>query len=215
MNDSKDVIFRWKSSGRIQDISFYKELLGIDGETIELKWNIVAGYSSLQIPQEIQNVLRQRNIEPERITDRIIFMSMFNDIDWTRKSFRWILYFEFRKVKDYAKRFFQGHWTSLGPGEEKKWYGTLPNTPEGKWDSTATQMVERFKDTGHPAFKSISAFFFESWNSEKEQWQRHHTLQCGCFEHRALVPKHSVNQLSIDGGVSNWCEQFGLTEKEK
>ena len=26
-----------------------------------------------------------------------------------------------------------------------------------KWDSATTQMVERFKDTGHPAFKSISA----------------------------------------------------------
>ena len=62
-------------------------------------------------------------------------------------------------------RFLEGHWTFLGPGDEKKWYGTLPKTPEGKWDSTAIQMVERFKDTGHPAFKSISAF--ESWNPEK------------------------------------------------
>ena len=25
---------------------------------------------------------------------------------------------------------------------------------------------------------------------------------------------HSVNQLSIYGAVSNWCEQFGLTEKK-
>ena len=49
-----------------------------------------------------------------------------------------------QKVKDYAKRFLQGHWTFLGLGVEKKWYGTLPYTPEGK-------------DTGHPVFKSISA----------------------------------------------------------
>ena len=26
---------------------------------------------------------------------------------------------------------------------------------------------------------------------------------------------HSVNQISIHGAVSNWCEQFGLTEEEK
>ena len=32
---------------------------------------------------------------------------------------------------------------------------------------------------------------FETWNSEKEEWQRHHTLQSGCFKHRALVPNHS------------------------
>ena len=73
--------------------------------------------------------------------------------------------------------------------ETRKWYGTLLYTPEGKWDSTATQMVERFKDTGHPVFKSISA-----WSRgilKKKEWQRRRTLQCGCFD------IHSVNQLSI------------------
>ena len=58
-----------------------------------------------------------------------------------------------------------------------------------KMDSTATQMEERFHDTGHSVFKSISAL--SCGNSEKEEWQRHHTLQCGCFEHRALIPNHS------------------------
>ena len=59
------------------------------------------------------------------------------------------------KVKEYAKRFFQGHWTFLGLGEEN-WFGTLPYAPEGKWHLTVTQMVERFKDTRLPVFKSIS-----------------------------------------------------------
>ena len=36
------------------------------------------------------------------------------------------------KVKNYAKRFSRGHWTFFGPGSEKKLYGTLPFTPEGK-----------------------------------------------------------------------------------
>ena len=45
-------------------------------------------------------------------------MSMFNDIDWTKKSKRWNLYFEFRnEVKECAKRFLKGHWTFLGPGD--------------------------------------------------------------------------------------------------
>ena len=61
------------------------------------------------------------------------------------------------KVKEYAKRFSRGHWTFLGPGDVNKWNGTLPYTPEGQWDSTATQMVERVKDTGHPVFKGIRA----------------------------------------------------------
>ena len=116
------------------------------------------GFSWLQIFQEIHNDLRKRNIEPEKLTDRIIFMSMFNVIDWTRKGNDGICILKFRKkVKLHAKRFSQGHWTFLSPGDEKKWYGTLPYTTEGKCDSIATQMVERFKDTGHPVFKSISA----------------------------------------------------------
>ena len=105
-------------------------------------------FSSLQILQEIPHDMRERNIEPENFEVRIIFMSMCNNIDWTRKGNDGICISISEKVEDYAKRFSQGHWTFLGPGDEKKWYETLPYTPEGKWDSTATQMVERFKDTG-------------------------------------------------------------------
>ena len=139
---AKDAITRWE--GQVKEFKMspsYKALLGIDGEAIEFEWNI----------------LRERNIEPEKFTDRIIFMSVFNDIDWTRKGNDVICMLNSEKVKECAKRFLHGHWTFLGLGDEKKWYGTLPSTPEGKWDSTATRMVERFKDTGHPVFKSISA----------------------------------------------------------
>ena len=92
-----------------------------------------------------------------KFTDRIIFMSMFNDIGWTRTKKWWNLYYEFRKSQGIWGKIIARTWTFLCPGDEKKWYGTLPNTPEGKWDSTVTQMVQRFKDTGHPEFKSINA----------------------------------------------------------
>ena len=116
----------------------YKDLLGIDGEAIEFEWKILPGISSLQILREIQTDLRKRNIEPEKFTDRII-MSTFNDIDWTKKGNDGICLSNSEKVKEYAKSFSQGHWTFLGLGDEEKWYGTPPYTPEGKWDSTATQ----------------------------------------------------------------------------
>ena len=60
------------------------------------------------------------------------------------------------KVKNFAQRFLRGHWTFLGPGDEMKRYGTHGYTPEGKWDSTAKQMVKRFEESGHPVHKSIS-----------------------------------------------------------
>ena len=62
----------------------YQEVVGVDGEAIEFEWNIFPGFSSLQILQEIQNSLRNRNIQPKEFKDQIIFISMFNDIDWPK-----------------------------------------------------------------------------------------------------------------------------------
>ena len=47
-------------------------------------------------------------------------MSMFNDIDWTRKENEENCISNSVEVKMYAKRFSQGHWTFLGRGVEKK-----------------------------------------------------------------------------------------------
>ena len=52
-------------------------------------------------------------------------------------------------------------------------------------------MVEQFKETGHPVFKSISAL---SRGILKEKWQMYH---------------------SIYGAVSSWCEQFGMRPNER
>ena len=41
------------------------------------------------------------------------------------------------RVTAYARRFTRGHWSFLGLGSEKKWYGTHVNKPDGEWDRTA------------------------------------------------------------------------------
>ena len=117
----------------------------------------IAGLATLEILQKTQKDMQERNTEPEDFEDRIIFVSMFNDIEWTKRGNSEQCVSNSEKVMKYAKRFSRGLWTSLRPGDETKWYGTLSKTLERKWDSTATQMVERFKETGHPVFKSISA----------------------------------------------------------
>ena len=107
MNDSKDAITRWE--GQVEEFKMYpsyKELSGIDGEAIEFDWNIFSGLSSLQILQEIQQDLDRKIIQPEEFTDRIIFMSMFNDIDWTKEMMRFSVS-NAEKVKDYAMRILQ------------------------------------------------------------------------------------------------------------
>ena len=82
-------------------------------------------------------------------------MSMFNDIDRTMEGNEETCISNSEKVKTYVQRFSQGHW--FGPGDEKKWYGNRNYKPEGKWDSVASQMVQRFKDTDHPVFRNVSA----------------------------------------------------------
>ena len=155
------------------------------------------GLTSLEILQKIQKDVEDGNIEPEKFEDRIIFMSTFNDIAWTQRRNSEQCISNSEQVKNYAKRFPRGHWTFFGPGEENKSSGTHSSTLEGNWESTATQVVERFEETDHPVFKSISALSGGILKRKKEQ-QRHHTLQCGCFEYRIQISKdsHSANQLN-------------------
>ena len=142
---------------------------------------------SLSLFRIFQEELREWNIELERFTDWIIFMSMFNDIDWTRKRKRWNLYCEFRKkVKEYAER------SCKDTG--RFWVPVVWNSSLHAWrkmgfhslsDGGAIQRHRSSSIQGYPCF--------ESWNSEEEEWERHHlTLQRGCFEPRALVPNHSL-----------------------
>ena len=94
-----------------------------------------------------------------------------------------------------------GSWTFIGGF--KLW---------GKWGSTATQMVERFKDIGHLVFKSISAL-----RRGVLQKNNRDTIDFNAdASNTELLFRiiHSANQLSIYGAVSNWCERFGLTEEE-
>ena len=54
-------------------------------------------------------------------------------------------------------KFSQEHWTYLGPGSEEKWYGNTSYAQKGEGNSTANNMVQRYQETGHHVFKSISA----------------------------------------------------------
>ena len=81
------------------------------------------GRTTLEILPKIQRNLEDRQIDPEEFEVTIIFTSKFNDIDWTRKGNSSDCFSNSEEVKDYARRFPRGHWSSLDPEEENKWYG--------------------------------------------------------------------------------------------
>ena len=111
----QDGHVKWKTSKMFYSMA---ELPGIDGEAIKFECNISPGFTTLQILQEIQDDLQKKNIKPEHFTDRIIFMSMLNDIEWAKRNIDETCISNSEEVK----RFSRGHWTFVGLGDEKKRY---------------------------------------------------------------------------------------------
>ena len=79
MSDHVQANRRWECQVKeFQQSDSYRELL-------ELTENRLGGLMSLEILERIQKDLQYQSIEPKKFGDRIIFMSMFNDIDCTKK----------------------------------------------------------------------------------------------------------------------------------
>ena len=75
-------------------------------------------------------------------------------------------------------------------------------------------MIQRFKETGHPVFTCASASSRGILRTLKGKGTMHFNADTSNTE-LLFWTLRSVNRLSIYGAVSNWCEQFGLTEEEK
>ena len=80
-------------------------------------------------------------------------------------------------------------------------------------DSAASQMVHRSKETSHPVFINAIALSLGILRMLKGKQTLHFNEDASNTELLFRIT-HSVDQLSnIYGAVTNWCEQFGLTEK--
>ena len=96
------------------------------------------------------------------------------------------LYFEFRiKVKEYANRFSQRHWTLLGLGDEKKWYDCSLRLQENR----IIQPVRWWSDSKIRVFQYSVLRVVEFW---KRRMAETPTFQCGCFRDKTFVPNHSL-----------------------
>ena len=71
-------------------------------------------------------------------------MSMFSDIVRDAKRICELCVNNSETIREYAERFFRGHSSFLGPGSEKKWYGTHDCKPDGSWNRTAEKMLQNF-----------------------------------------------------------------------
>ena len=53
---------------------------------MELEWKIFPGFTTLGILEEIQKMMTELQFEPGNFKGRIIFMSMYNDIEWDKQG---------------------------------------------------------------------------------------------------------------------------------
>ena len=174
MSEHSETILRWINQvEEFRQSNSYRELTWNWWRTDSVRVAYSQGFIHWRSSRRSKKNLKDRNIEPEKFEDRIIFMSMFNDIDWSKRghSERCIQIPNKSRITRRDSREDTGHSSAL----ETKRSGMELSTAhlKVKADSIASQMVERFKET------RINAF--ESWNSEMKKQQRHHTLQCGFF----------------------------------
>ena len=111
-------------------------------------------------------------------------------------------------VANYARRFLLGRWSFLGPGSEKKWYGTYSKKSDGDWDKTTELMMHNFAESGHTIFRATALESGELRSKEKEKKSIHFN---GSEENIELILRTviSSNQLSMYGAVADLCrEQF-------
>ena len=121
----------WKNRvAGIRSEKSYRDYNAINGEPTEFEWNILPGFTTLQLCGNVTDLLSRLGETPETFTGRILFMSMFNDISCDRKDNKDECFKNAESVKALARRFGIGQWSFIGPGSEKKWY-SAENSPQG------------------------------------------------------------------------------------
>ena len=138
-------------------------------------------------------------------------MSMFNEMEWNTSDLE--LCFEFRKSQELCNEILARTLDILGSRVEKTWYGSSSHAQRGQWNCTADKMVQRFKETGHLVFKSISALSRGILKQEKGKISIH--FNGDFYEHRTLVPNNALCKSAHYGAVAKWYYQFASTEEKK
>ena len=130
-----DLVATWKSKIKgYSENNHFKDMNRIDGMPTEFEWNIFPGIITLGLLEKIQSLMRDLQCDSEHFNDRIIFMSMYNDIAWKEKGNKEICEYISQTVANYVRKFPRGHWSFLGPGSEENWYGTYTDKPDRSWD---------------------------------------------------------------------------------
>ena len=110
----------------------YRHFHDLAGEPVEFERNIHVGRTRIQLLKYIHETLAEESVTPSQFKGRIIFMSMYNDMNWWQNLNEDECRQNAIQVSSYAKNFKPGRWSFLGSGDEEKWYGILVHNPLGE-----------------------------------------------------------------------------------
>ena len=166
------------------------------------------GFNTLQLSQEVQELLSKMSDQPKEFTGRIIFMSMFNDISWGSEDNKMECESNAHLISLFARRFGAGQWSFLGPGSEKKWYSISQDSLQGIFGKIAERMLLEFAESGCPIFRATSPLSRGQLKSKGGgKLSIHYCADQDTIEtiFRIIV---SANQLSLYGAVAEICEEY-------
>ena len=137
--------------------------------------------SSLSVLQEIQKRLDKKEHPARRVQCQCAMTGIGkNDENCISNA---------EKVKNYAMKFSQEHWTFFGSTEEK-WYGSsfyAQKRTMGFYSQRSGTAIQRNGSSCVQKYQCL-----ESWDPEAEEGQKYHTLQWRFNKHRTLVPNSSI-----------------------
>ena len=203
-----DPIATWTSKiDWYSENNHFKAMNRIDGMPTEFEWKILPGITTLSLLEKIQSLTTVLQCEPEHFSDRIIFMSMYNDIAWGEEGNTERCEYNSQTVANYARKYPRGHWSFLGLGSEEKWYATYTDKPDGSWNQSAENMMANFSRSSHPIFRASSAFERGELRSKGGGKKSIHFN--GSHENIELLLRTviSANQLSIHGAIADLCAE--------
>ena len=139
-------------------------------EPVVFKWMIYPRHTTDQLLDEAQKMMNDDKVHPFNVKDRIIFMSMYNDIDWDKMRKESVCEHKFSEhiclCQPISSR-------TGGPSKERelKKDGTGPSFPnsDGKWNSTAEVTMKTSAESGHPVFLLFKPTIPEVLGKEQRQ----------------------------------------------
>ena len=140
-------------------------------------------------------------------TERIIFLSMFNDISCGSRDNEKECESDAQLVSLYAKSFGLGQRSFLGLGWEKKWYSFSEDSPSGEWDRLQSKWCWHLQKANtqssdprvHCPEECLRAKVVENYQYTIAPTRERLKLS------RTII---SVNQLSLYGAVAQICEEY-------